>query len=227
MFSQDPFYSPKNLLSSFFKYLAFLGNPENKIDSSSLQCFFTDDCIVQSNNLILTQGIDAFIAYINRNQERFEKVSYSDFLDEPIIAGNKVTLHFQVDCTEKNGRQKKLDVIAILTFKNGKICEWKEVFCDISASNPLSSVSYVNRVLQPKLKKSQDCLISLDHTYEEPLFNHPLYPVSASLTEGYLPVSEVHSLFMPPMAIPTVFPLLYCMEDLERDVTMFSLDFLT
>jgi proline iminopeptidase len=207
MFSQDNFDTPKDLLSNFFKYLAFLGNPENKIDPNSLQSFFTDDCTVQSNHLLLTQGIDEFIAYINRNQERFEKVSYSNFLDEPVIAGNKATLHFQVDCTEKKGRQKNLDVIAIVTFKDGKICNWEEVYCDISDSNPQSSLSYVNRVLQPKTARNQGLVISLDHTYEEPLFNHPLYSVNAPSAEGYLAVSEVHSLFYATYGNPKGIPV--------------------
>lgn len=121
----------QKLIDQFFHYLSYLGNPENKIDAASLQKYLNNDCIVQSNNEIISHDIDEFIAYINRMQEKYETVSYSSFLEDPILSKNKAVLHFHVSCLTKTGTQRHLDAIAILTFHNGKISLWKEVFQDL------------------------------------------------------------------------------------------------
>ncbi len=154
---------PEALIKQFFKHL------NSKVTLDSLQDFMTADCTVESNGSILSQGTLEFIDYLNKMQKKYENVSYSEFLEEPIISANKATFHFQVDCTEKEGNQRMLDVIAIVTFEKGKISHWKEVFCDSKS--------------------------------------HPLYPISKPSCEGYLSVSEIHSIFYATYGNPNGIPV--------------------
>ncbi len=121
----------KMFIDQFFSYLSYLGNPENKIDVDSLQGYLNNECIIESNNEILCRGIFEFIAYIDRMQQKYESVIYSNFLEDPVIKGEKAKIHFQVHCIDKTGQQRDLDAKAILTIQNGKISYWKEVFQDI------------------------------------------------------------------------------------------------
>lgn len=122
-----------NKIQQFFQCLEIWGNSETNVDLSPLKNLMNSDCIIQSNNTILSQDIYEFCAYIHRMQKKYTKVVYSNFVEDPILFDNRATLHFQVHSIEQNGVQKNLDVIAIVTFKNGKIAHWKEVFCDITS----------------------------------------------------------------------------------------------
>lgn len=117
------------LIDHFFNYLSCLGK-QNKIDFSSLQKYMHDECVIQSNNEILCQGINGFIDYINRMQQKYESVNYC-FLEKPIISDDKAVLHFQVECLTKAEEVRHLIAIAIVTIQNGKIRYWKEVFQDL------------------------------------------------------------------------------------------------
>jgi hypothetical protein len=119
------------LTNQFFSYISYLGNPENKADVSCLQNYLAENCIVKSNNEILSQGIGEFYEYIMRMQQKYMAVSYSDFLEKPICSDNKVVLHFHVKCLTRTGIHRYLDAIAILTIKEGRISMWEEVFQDI------------------------------------------------------------------------------------------------
>ena len=119
------------LVNQFFTYLSYLGNPDNKPETSSLQNYLADHFIVKSNNEIISQGVEEFRDYIIRMQQKYAIVSYSDFLENPIICGNKTVLHFHVNCLTKAGVQRYLDAIAILTLEKGRISVWEEVFQEI------------------------------------------------------------------------------------------------
>ena len=121
----------KELIDHFFDYLSYLGNPENKIDIHSLQKFLSDECVIQSNNEILCRGIHEFISYINRMQQKYQSVKYSNFLEEPMLSQEKAVLYFYVHCVDRVKQTKNLAAMAILTIQNGKICNWTEVFHEI------------------------------------------------------------------------------------------------
>lgn len=178
----------KKLLEDFFTYLSFLGVPENKIEEPSLRIFMDPESVIESNNTILSRGIYEFITYINSMQNKYEKVCYSPFLEEPLIEEHRAAIHFQVDCTEKNGSQQLLDVLVSLSFKKGKIKHWTEVYSSIPCNIG---------------KKA-----SLQHSYEEPQMHHNLYPITPPFYEGYLAVSNTHTIFYAtygnPQGIPVV-----------------------
>lgn len=124
--------SQNELIEQFFSYLSYIGNADNNADVISLQNYVTDDFIIQSNNEILCRGIVECMSYINQMHEKYKHVSYSDFLETPIISTDKAVVHFHVKCVNKIGESRFLDAIAILTFQNGKIKFWKEVFQTIT-----------------------------------------------------------------------------------------------
>lgn len=124
--------SSKEFIENFFSYLSYLGNYSvNELDFSSLNHFVTPDITIQSNNEKLTNSMQEFVDYIYRMQKKYEQVQYSNFLEDPIIAGNKIVIHFHVYCTPKLGQKRLLDVIAIVTIQDGKIRDWTEVFQEI------------------------------------------------------------------------------------------------
>lgn len=175
-------------IEQFFNYLTFLGDPEHEIDFYSVQSFMTCDCTIQSNNIIISQGIEEFIAYIHRMQNKYENVSYSSFLENLLIFENKAAFHFQVQCIEKNGLQRNLEAIALVIFQEGKISYWKEVFCEMQPQNTSKE-------------------FSLNHLYEEPHFDHHLYPITAPFREGFLTVSKIHTIFYATYGNPKGIPI--------------------
>jgi hypothetical protein len=124
-------FNENRLIEEFFIYLSYLGKHENKIDIQSLKKYVNDEFTVQSNSETLCQNIEEFIAYANRMKQKYEHVSYSNFLENPIISKDKAVVHFQVDCSTHEGAKSRLDAIAILTIRNGKIASWTEVYHEI------------------------------------------------------------------------------------------------
>lgn len=131
LFSGTIYASQEELITHFFSYLAYIGNSQNKVDASSLKEFVTEDFVIQSNNELISRGFPECLSYIEEMQNKYKLVSYSDFLEPPIIAENKAVVHFQVNCLSHTGPDEFLDAIAILTFENGKISYWNEVYHEI------------------------------------------------------------------------------------------------
>jgi len=123
----------RQLLDVFFKHLALLGNPENEVDGVVLEQFLSRDIFIESNNELLCNNIDEFIAYIKKNHSRFSKVTYSSFLEEPIITENKAVIHFHVECISAIPANQKqtFNAIAILSLESGKITRCIEVLHEI------------------------------------------------------------------------------------------------
>ncbi len=115
------------LLVQYFGYLSCLGNQECKPDPDSLRRYITEESVIRSNGEILCEGIDACVDYILQMQAKYSKVTYLQ-LDEPIVSGDKAVVHFRVDC---NHVDLSLEAIAIVTFRDGKISYWNEVFHDL------------------------------------------------------------------------------------------------
>ncbi len=113
-------------------------------------------------------------------------------------------IHFQVLCKERNGLMKRLYALAEITFQEGKICYWKEVYCDLSSQNQTD--------------------ISLKQSYEELSCHHDLYPIMSPNYEGYVPVSKTHTLFYATYGNPRGIPIVIlhggpgegCSEEMTR-----------
>jgi hypothetical protein len=118
------------LLDDLFKYLALIGNSENAADQAILEQFLSRNFFIESNNETVCRNIQECIAYIEQNQSRFSKVTYSNFLEDPIITENKAVIHFHVECTLPNQKQN-LNAIAILSIVAGRITRWIEVYHEI------------------------------------------------------------------------------------------------
>lgn len=165
-------------INQFFEYLSFLGNPENKIEVNALERFMTPTCLIESNGSTLSQESDDFINYIAHMQEKYEKVSYSYISKDSLIKKSSASLHFKVECLEKKGTVRLLDAKANLTFKEGKIDSWIETFYD-----------------------------TFPHSYQEVNLSRPLYPIQSPLEEGYLKVSDIHTLFYATYGNPKGIPV--------------------
>lgn len=108
--------------------MAFLGNPENKIESSIIEQYLTPDVIVESNGKRLSSNISEFIEYSHRMQKKYANVVYSRLLEESTFNKENTIVHFHVDCCEKTGRRMQLKAIAMISFKEEKIERWIEIF---------------------------------------------------------------------------------------------------
>ncbi|MBS0629350.1 MAG: hypothetical protein JSS30_03890 [Verrucomicrobia bacterium] len=115
-------------IDHFYQYLSLIGNPDNPVTMQHLQRYLDDDFTILSNNEILCNDIHEALDYFTRCQKKYRSVLYSPFVEPPIISGEKAVLHFKIDGLDWEGGRVLLDVMAILTFQNGKIGKWKEVF---------------------------------------------------------------------------------------------------
>jgi hypothetical protein len=118
------------MITLFFNYLTLLGAGADA-DSQSLQEYVANDCVIESNEIIVCRGLGGILDYTKKMQQKYERVSYSDFLEAPIMYGDKAVIHFHVSCLGKDGTKSILNAIAILTFKNGKIAYWNEIYCEL------------------------------------------------------------------------------------------------
>ncbi len=123
--------SKAETIEHFYQYLSQIGNPENQVTVGTLQKYLDDDFTILSNNEILCNDIHESLHYFSQCQQKYRSVLYSKLIEPPIIAGEKAVIHFQVDEIDWEGGRTRLDVMAILTFQNGKVGLWKEVYHEL------------------------------------------------------------------------------------------------
>lgn len=97
---------------------------------TELEQFLSPHIKFNRNERTVCHHLNDFLFRLKELQKNFEMVQFSHFLEEPIVANNKIVLRYHLDCVKSTGQKKQFHVIAILTVDHGKVTNWTEVLHD-------------------------------------------------------------------------------------------------
>lgn len=117
----------KTLAKGIMDFFIECGKPGNKADFSKLSQFFSPTVLVVSNENQVSKNLQEFQNRIKNIQTRFPTITYTKFLEKPIIARNKVVIRYNLETMDTQGKKREVVVIAILTVENDKVVQWTEV----------------------------------------------------------------------------------------------------
>lgn len=113
----------KALLTQMYQYFGALKN--NTLKLSDMKRFYTKDAVMVLNGQTIAKGYQGFYNHFKRMLEKTRNFKFV-FPKNPMIEeGNKIAVQYKVKLPGYT--EKQLHVMAIFTFKKGKIASWDEV----------------------------------------------------------------------------------------------------
>lgn len=120
--------SAQKLVHGLFRLLKdYAENRASVPNSSQLEHYLSNKIRLISNERAVCRNIGDFLLRIREVQKHFEEIQFSDFLEEPLVADQKIVLRFHIDGIRSTGQKSQFQVFAILTVNQGKISEWIEI----------------------------------------------------------------------------------------------------
>lgn len=117
----------QEILNDVFKLYRSYGNPSTTPTTAELQKVFSPHLKIISNDRNVCNNLNDFVKRLQEIQKQSTLATYSNLLETPIVAGNKIVIRYGAELTRKTGKKSQFQVIAILTLQDDKIVEWTEV----------------------------------------------------------------------------------------------------
>lgn len=119
-----------NLVNGLFQLLkSYVGRRDQASIPAveNLENYLDPKLQLTCNEEIICRNIQDFVHRIKEVQNYYEVIEFSDFLENPLAADNKIVLRYHLNCIRSTGENKQFQIISILTVNNGKISDWNEV----------------------------------------------------------------------------------------------------
>jgi hypothetical protein len=117
-----------NLVNGLFQVLrAYVGKRTSIPSLTELENFLSPKIRLMRNERLICRNLDDYLFQLNALQKYFEAIRFSNFLEDPIVAKNKIVLRYHLDCIRSTGEKKEFQIISILTIDQQKISDWTEV----------------------------------------------------------------------------------------------------
>lgn len=114
------------LMEGFFNLIERNYTPDFP-HSAEYDKYLHQEFYMKSNNEVVCTDLPAFLVRLNRSKGEISSQKYTDWLEDPILGGNKIVLRYNVATLDKSNKAKNELVIAIVTIVDNKILQWSEV----------------------------------------------------------------------------------------------------
>ncbi len=125
----------QDLLREVFTLLRTYGNGSSSPNAGELQRFFSTQFQLINNDRKVCSNLNDYVKRLQDIQKENSQATYSNLLEEPIVAGNKVVIRYGAELANKSGKRSKYQIIAILTFQDDKITQCTEVIHEVGSSS--------------------------------------------------------------------------------------------
>lgn len=116
------------LLNGLFGLLRKYAEDRKTVPSQTeLERYISHRVRVTTNDRTTCRNIGDYLLRIREAQKHFEKLEFSDFLEEPIVADQRIVVRFNVDVVRPNGKKAQFQRVAILKVEEDKIASWNEL----------------------------------------------------------------------------------------------------
>lgn len=80
-----------------------------------------------SNGVEVCSSCQEYLSHFVFLKDQCSSAKISPFIEDPIRTQDKVIIRYNAEIEEKSGEKSQLQIIAILTLREGKIAKWVEV----------------------------------------------------------------------------------------------------
>lgn len=80
-----------------------------------------------SNGLQEAKNLDDYKKRMLFFQEKYAEFKISEPLEEPIVTGNQVIIHYRIDLKTHQGEKRSVQIMAMGTIEHDKITRWIQV----------------------------------------------------------------------------------------------------
>jgi hypothetical protein len=96
--------------------------------SAELEKYLSSELHMRSNGKILCRNLKEYIIYMDDVKKKYETIKLSEFLEEPVLGGNKIVIRYDMEGTIRGKPKREWNVMAIVTIdEDSKILQWSEV----------------------------------------------------------------------------------------------------
>jgi hypothetical protein len=114
-------------VNSFLAYLQNLCNQDNNPTVHDLEKHFSKNFQLSSNGKILTRSINDYPARLNHLRQKYSHFDIVGPLEEPLIADNAFTVHYELDLQGRDRQSHQVYIMATATIEDNKIAQWIQV----------------------------------------------------------------------------------------------------
>lgn len=118
----------KKFVAQFLKTFASWFNRENEIPIDELMQYLSKDFHIKSSSREVANSAQEYAQRIHKFREKYSQCKMEMEFTNWIESEDKVAIHYRPHFTERRSkRQVDVDIMAIVSFSNGKISEWDQV----------------------------------------------------------------------------------------------------
>lgn len=119
-----------NFFQFFEKYITG-HSQENEVEK-----YLSKSFTIYSNGEQLGKNIEDYKKRMHLFKEKYSEFKISDPIEEPILSGNQVIIHYKIDLKTKQGEKRQVQIMAMGTLgKDQKIERWIQVAGDTHQAN--------------------------------------------------------------------------------------------
>lgn len=115
------------LLNGFFALMERACNGKENPHSAELDKYVHPEFHMKSNGELVCRSNSDLMSYLRDHQNKYDSVKLTEFLEDPVIGGNKVVIRFDVELTDRSRHKSVVNVMAIVTIDDNRILQWSEV----------------------------------------------------------------------------------------------------
>lgn len=116
------------LIYDFFKQFQTWLTSGKAATQVEVDRFLSSNFRITSNGHVVGRSSADYLARIRKFQEKYSGYAVSKPLEEPIVSGNEIAIHYRVDLTpRKGGPAKQIFILALGTIEDNRITRWTQV----------------------------------------------------------------------------------------------------
>ena len=117
----------QEIVKNVFTLLRSYGTLSATPNASELQKLFAQDFQLIHNDRKVCNNLNEYAKRLQDLQKLNSQTTYSNLMEEAIVAGNKIVIRYGAEVNRKSGQKAQFQIIGILTIADDKIIQATEV----------------------------------------------------------------------------------------------------
>lgn len=115
------------VIYGFFKDFQAWISQSKTVNVSDLEHHLAKNFQITSNGQSKAKSAADYLKRLQKFQQKYSRFEISQPLEEPLIQGNRLALHYRVDLTTRSGQHKQIQIMAMANIQDNKILQWHQV----------------------------------------------------------------------------------------------------
>lgn len=119
-----------NVIYGFFKQVQEWCAKSNPIQISEVEKHLSSHFQIISNGKPIGKNSADYLKRLQQFQKQYNHFDISKPVEEPIICGNQIAVHYKVNLQSRSGQAKEVQIMAIATIEENRVAKWSQVACE-------------------------------------------------------------------------------------------------